>query len=130
MNDYEKQALDFLTDTGTTLDILWSECRPYFLGDKEARNVYEFTLRNKNGEYTATFGDSIVNTKANNRPTYYDVLSCLSTFDGSFLDFCSDFGYDEDSFKARKIYNEVMRQSDALKRLFSADELAMLEDIN
>jgi len=130
MNDYEKQALDFLTDTGTTLDILWSECRPYFLGDKEERNVYEFTLRNKNGEYSGTFGDSIVNTKANNRPTYYDVLSCLSTFDGSFLDFCSDFGYDEDSFKARKIYNEVMRQSDALKRLFSAEEIAMLEDIN
>ena len=129
MNDYEKQALDFLTYTGTTLDILWSECRPYFLGDKEARNVYEFTLRNKNGEYSGTFGDSIVNTKANNRPTYYDILSCLATFDGTFLDFCSDFGYDEDSFKARKIYNEAMRQSDALKRLFSADELVMLEAI-
>jgi len=130
MNDYEKQALDFLTDTGTTLDILWSECRPYFPGDKEERNVYEFTLRNKNGEYSGPFGDSIVNTKANNRPTYYDILSCLSVLEWSFLDFCSEYGYDDDSFKARKIYNEVMRQSDALKRLFSADELVMLEDIN
>lgn len=130
MNDYEKQASDFLKNTGTTLDILWSERRPYFLGDKEARNVYKFTLRNKNGKYTDTFGDSIANTKANKRPTYYDILACLSVFKGSFLDFCFDFGYDDDIIKARKIYNEVMRQSDALKRLFSADELAMLEDIN
>lgn len=62
MNEYEKQANDFLESTGTTLTIEYLYTGPYFMDDKkDKRDVYEFTLKNARGEYSAKFGDSIRN---------------------------------------------------------------------
>lgn len=65
MNEYEKQAADFLESTGTTLEIVYQYTGPHFAGEEEKRDVYRFTLRNKKGEYSSTFGDSLRNTAIN-----------------------------------------------------------------
>ena len=59
----------------------------------------------------------------------YSVLSCIASdyhaYVGSFEDFCSEFGYDEDSRKAEKTYFAVQKQAFLLRKIFSADEIAM-----
>ena len=44
-------------------------------------------------------------------PNPYDILSCLTKYDpGSHKDFCSAFGYDEDSIKGLETYKAVMEE--------------------
>lgn len=64
MIDYAKQAEQFLTDTKTEFFIVHLYTGPHFDDDKESRDVYQFTLKNARGIYSAKFGDSIANTEA------------------------------------------------------------------
>lgn len=65
MSEYEQQAQQFLTDTGTLLEIVYMYTGPYFDGDKESRDVYTFTLKNAKGQYSGKFGDSVRDTAIN-----------------------------------------------------------------
>ena len=63
-------------------------------------------------------------------PTAYDVLSCLQKYDvGIFSEFCSEFGYDEDSMKAEKIYEAVCKEWDMVQKLWTDDEIEELRKI-
>lgn len=164
MTEYEQQAVDFLTETGTTLTIEYQYTGPYFPDDKETRDIYRFTLKNAKGEYSALFGDSIRNTQRRafaldpgslwpdatpharklglktrgdilaarkHRPGAYDVLACLNGYEpGTFVDFCANYGYDEDSYKAMDVYLSVQKEWDGLQRIFSRVELEKLAEIN
>ena len=64
-------------------------------------------------------------------PTAYDVLSCLTKSDPcTFEDFCSTYGYDEDSRKAEKIYNAVLDEWRNVCALFTDEEIEQLQEIN
>lgn len=64
-------------------------------------------------------------------PTLYDVLTCIQKYDvGSFEDFCSDFGYEEDSRTAKKTYKAVVKEYDKICSLFNNEELEILQLIN
>lgn len=64
-------------------------------------------------------------------PTLYDILTCLTKYDvGTFENFCSEFGYDEDSRSAEKTYNAVVKEYESMCRLFSDEELEVLQLIN
>lgn len=64
-------------------------------------------------------------------PTLYDVIACIQKYDvGSFADFCSEFGYDEDSRKAEKIYNAVCDEYMNVSRLFNDSEIEILSLIS
>lgn len=64
-------------------------------------------------------------------PRLYDIITCLTKYDpGTFEDFCSEFGYDEDSKKAEKIYNAVRDEYLSMCSLFSDEELEILSLIN
>ena len=64
-------------------------------------------------------------------PTFYDILTCLTKYDpGSFENFCGDFGYDEDSRSAERTYKAVVKEYKAMARLFSEEELEVLQCIN
>lgn len=64
-------------------------------------------------------------------PTNYDILSCLQKYDvGSFEDFCSEFGYDDDSMKAEKTYNAVCKEYNNVCKIWSDEEIELLQEIN
>lgn len=64
------------------------------------------------------------------KPTAYDVLAGLQKYEpGTFEDFCSDFGYEEDSRTAERVYKDVCDEYINLKMLFSDEELAQLQEI-
>lgn len=153
MNEYIKQATDFLQKThakmkieyvGLAVNKEWKE--------KEKRCLYEITLTSPRGSMTFDFWDSIRNTEirtmpfdaynvqANKElaakkkaavPSVYDVLACLQKYDpGTFEDFCSDYGYDEDSRTAERIYFAVQKEYTQLARLFTPEQMEELAEIN
>ena len=127
MTEYEKQAQAFLQQTGTELSIEYVDFKPYFHGDKEKRAVFEFTLCRAGKSYTGTFGQSIA--AGDKMPSAYDVLACLDYWQGTFSEFCREYGYSDDSINALKTYNAVIKQSNGLKELFTFDELEKLGEI-
>ena len=128
MSEYEKQAQDFLESTGTELTVEYSHYSKYFPADKESRAVFEFTLRRAGKEYIGTFGQSIA--ERDKMPSAYDILACLDYWEGDFSDFCSEYGYSDDSISALSIYNAVIRQSEGLRELFTFEELEELGEMS
>lgn len=71
MNEYQQQALDFLTETGTTCTIEYVGCM--FNEDWDEKNkhdLYYVTLKNKRGEYRYKYWDSLHNTEINHMQYY------------------------------------------------------------
>jgi hypothetical protein len=63
-------------------------------------------------------------------PSDYSVLACLQKYDcGTLEDFCSEFGYDTDSIRARKTYEAVRDEYLNLAKLFSDEELKEMAEI-
>lgn len=79
-------------------------------------------------EYKTGLGLS-TNGKANT-PTQEEVLQCLvSDHDAgqySFYDFCSAFGYSEDSISAFEIYRKCEITTKAIRKLFTEAEIEMI----
>lgn len=76
--DYNKQALQFLADTNTTLEIVKAERQTaplWVKGDQKHGIQYKCTLKNANHTYTFDFWDSIkdaeiINAINNLKPSY------------------------------------------------------------
>lgn len=129
-SSYEKQTNDFLAKTGSTLSIEFLKHDKYFDEDKDTRDIYSCTLKRGKKSYTTKFGQSILGSIKGEKPTAYAFLCCLQKNDtGSFENFCGDFGYDTDSRKAEKTYNEVQKQYEALAKMYSEEELALMAEI-
>lgn len=128
MEDYQKQANDFMTKVGATMKVKFLGNMPYFDDDKESRDVYQITLKRNGKEYSFRFGQSIANKRI--APTAYDVLACLTKYDpGTFDNFCSDFGYDTDSRKAEKTYFAIQKEYAGVVKIFG-DVMEELQEIN
>ena len=93
----------------------------------ESKTLY-FEIRNLSKIPFNPNCDTIVRPIA---PTLYNVLACLQKYEvGTFEDFCSDFGCDNDSRTAKKTYKAVVKEYDKMCSLFSNDELEVLQHIS
>jgi hypothetical protein len=151
INEYEKQANDFMAKVGATMETKLLGNMPYFDEDKESRDVYQVTLKRGGKVYSFRFGQSIAQSgeyvKRNPHgrtvydheiiwrkggriaPTAYDVLACVQKSDvGTFEDFCGEFGYDTDSRKAEKTYFAVQKEYKEINGLFG-DVIEELQEI-
>ena len=64
------------------------------------------------------------------KPNAYGVLACLQKYDvGTFEDFCSEFGYDEDSRTAERVYIAVIKEYKDLTRIFTEEQMEELCEI-
>lgn len=66
-------------------------------------------------------------------PTAEEVLECLKpdiTIGVSFHEFCSEFGYDEDSRRAEKTYNNTLEQTKKLKAWLGPERFEELEGLD
>ena len=65
-------------------------------------------------------------------PDKKDILYSMlmdNVSDMDFDEFCCEFGYDNDSIKALKIYEECQRETKALHNMFDSDEIDMLREL-
>ena len=128
ITEYDMQADNFLTVTDTTLEITRDgvvEKWGYY------RWKYSCKLRRGHKTYTFPFFDSAANYEEDKRPSKYDILACLDTYDYIYRleDFASEFGYDIEDKETKRTYNACMRQSEKLHGLFTDEELEMLAEI-
>jgi hypothetical protein len=128
-NEYDLQAENFAKKNNVKFDIIGKpKYKKHFTGDKEQRYVFTCRLRRNGKQYTFLFGQSIA--AGAKEPRLYDVLACLQKYDvGSFEDFCGEFGYNDDSRTAERIYKAVCKEYDGVNRLFS-DCIEELQEIN
>jgi hypothetical protein len=125
--NYQQQANDFATATGTKLKINHTEHGKHFADDKQDRYIFNCTLTRNGKRYTFNFGQSIA--AGNTPPTMYDVLTCLTKYNPeTFVHFCREYGYDFDSINALKTYKAVQREFKGVNRLFN-DVLEQLQEI-
>lgn len=65
------------------------------------------------------------------KPSEYDVLACLQKSNvGTFDEFCSEFGYDNDSITAYKLYVAIVDEYKKLTRIFTQEQMLELLEIN
>ena len=105
----------------------------HFEDDKDFRNIYTVRIDRNGKSFSFQFGDSVMNTVNDKRPTCYDVLACLQKYDvGTFEDFISEFGYTIDSYednkRINKLYKAVVREYDKVTRIFG-DVMNELQEI-
>lgn len=63
-------------------------------------------------------------------PCAYDVLACLTKYDPeTFADFCSNYGYEEDSRTAERIYKAVCEEYKGVCSIFTEKEMHELREI-
>jgi hypothetical protein len=125
--NYQQQANEFATATGTKLKINSTTYGYHFAGDEQKRFIFNCTLVRKRQKFTLDFGQSIA--AEDTPPTMYDILACLTKYNPeTFEDFCSEYGYNEDSINAQKTYKAVKREFNGVNRLFN-DVLEQLQEI-
>ncbi len=84
---------------------------------------YRCTLRSKGKRLTVYFSQGPAICK---EPTAEDVLDCLASDAAGFAnargfeDWCAEYGYDEDSRKAAKIYRTIEKQAAKLEAFIPA----------
>jgi len=129
MSEYDIKAEKFLKDTNTEFKAEFKKHDFHFEDDKEKRDIYTITLKRGDRVFIFDFGQSIA--KLGVMPSVYDVLACLTSNEvGSFEEFCSSYGYEEDSRKAEKTYNAVLNEWNNVKMLYTDKEIEKLQDIN
>lgn len=63
MNEYEKQAKDFLASTSAELSVTYLRTGPMdWDADGQGRDIYSFTISRNNRIYTSEFGQSLNNS--------------------------------------------------------------------
>jgi len=139
--DYKEQAKNFLKKFNLLLNIREAvpQKSPIWAKDGNHGINYWVTLsENKTGgkSFSFDFWGSIADKENNGRgfakrPSAYDILACLNTYDKdvSFGDFCLSYGYDEDSITAEKTYKAVMLQIEGLENVLSKEAIEALNDI-
>ena len=122
---YNKGAYAIANGIGLKMKILSSTIH---FNDNVGRYVFKIRLTKDGKQYTFNFGQSVA--EGSNEPTLYDVLSCLQKYEvGTFEDFCDNYGYHNDSITALKTYKAVVKEFQAMERLFNSDELEVLQTI-
>jgi len=84
-------------------------------------------------DYAHRMGISQFNIKKNPSkevPTAYSLLTSITKYDpGTFDDFCSEFGYDNDSIRANETWKAVKEEWFNVRDFFSRTELEELQEI-
>jgi len=106
--------------------------KPFFIPE-ELRNIEDNRTRTKKIRFyfeTNYFMLAGLNYDLGEKPTSYDVLASLHKYNvGTFGDFCSEFGYVQDSRKAEQTYKAVLDEYNNLKMLYSDKELEKMQEI-
>lgn len=133
MNEYEKQAKDFLAKTDTTLTIKRypDDLAPEANWDNHG-HAYKVTLERNGVKRSFDFWDSVRNMRLDKRPTAYDVLACLASDTSMEYDdvdeLAAEFGYEKPS-EAIRVFEGLKKQQEIVKSLYDLEQREMLWEI-
>lgn len=100
---------------------------PSEMRTKSNEEIAWYVKRNLQYDFGTVKADRIIRPVA---PSEYDVLSCLTKYEpGSFVDFCSEYGYDLDSKNADRVYAGVKEEWMNVCMIWNDDEIEELREI-
>lgn len=135
MNEYDKQAEDFLKKTGTTFNVIAYKGRqPMHNNDKDMMDKWVVEFVRGDEEWGLDFYMGLGHNRA--KPSAYDVLACIQKYEvDSFEEFCAEFGYDvyDNNYmgynkRSWEIYRAVCDEYEEVQRMFG-DVLEELREI-
>lgn len=147
MNDYKKQTEEFLSKFGIEFEYENIGVEISRLDPKRRNYKYIARFIRPNKQIELEFHGSIADyeaakigvrtkgyylkpDKAKRILHAYDVLTCLTKDNpGMFSDFCSEYGYEEDSRKAFSTYEDVCEEWKKVSSFFSASEIEEMKEI-
>ena len=135
MNEYVKQAKDFLKSCNATMKITKIGYEANKNWDENIyHNTYRATIKTPMGSMWVKFWDSVYNTERGIEPNEYDILTCLEKYDvGTIDDFLSEFGYEvnewSDVKRIQNIYNAVQREYKSICRCFTPEQIEAMQEI-
>jgi hypothetical protein len=129
------KAAQWLREHGLKLRITESDTKtaPW----EPAGHHYRVTIireatKGKAGRLVFDFWGSQADMEAGKDATPYDVLACISSdiyTPETFEDFCSEFGYDQDSIKAKQTFNRANKFAQRLRAFLTEEEQETLAKI-
>lgn len=131
MNDYKKQTEEFLSKFGIKFEYENISVEISRLDPKRRNYKYIASFIRPGKQVDFEFHGSIADWKTGKRILHaYDVLTCLTKDNpGMFSDFCSEYGYEEDSRKAFSTYEDVCEEWKKVSSFFSASEIEEMKEI-
>lgn len=102
---------------------------------KKKANKWQVKIVYFNKEYVTDFymGPGLVDKIGKpKKPTIKDVLYSMARDDVSdmnFNDFCGEFGFDNDSIKALKLYEDCQKETKKYYDMFDSEEREILEEL-
>lgn len=138
VSGYEATAQAFLDRHGVSLRITKADSKPApFAGeDGKSGHHYRITLsrKGKTGRVAFDYWGSIADAEKGKEPGAYDVLACISgdiNIPETFADYCSEYGEDSDSIKARQTWKRCDSFARRLRAFFASEtEREELAQIN
>jgi len=131
MNEYDQQAADFLAKHNITFSYKLANTKKPSWDEDRACNHFIATFKRGKKKLSFDFFDSMYNyEKGVIQLSPYSALACCSSelyCPDTFEEFCSDFGYDEDSRSAEKTFRALLKMSKKLRAFFDTEE--MREDL-
>ena len=139
----EKTIKQFIKENNLTMNCEYADSNPN-MPDSNNMNHSKVTIKRKfklNGNHLDTrFGFKQMTLYYSQgygiqgEPTLESVLNCLisdSTCGETFQEFCDNLGYDNDSRKAEKTFNTILKQTSKLKKLLgnNFNDLASCEQL-
>jgi len=141
MTEYDTQARKFLEKFGLKLQVtflgeevndLWEDTQNPRL---QYRPKYRVRITRRGGigkKLTFTFWDSISNYEDGKEPSAYSILASIAsdqTCPDTFQEFCSEYGYYDDSIKARRMFKLCLDLATRMRNFFTITELGELSKI-
>jgi hypothetical protein len=135
---YDHQAQDFLTRNNLKMRITLSDSKP--ANWQPAGHHYRVTISHKGISVGTSnqkrvvfdFWGSVADMEKNIDPSPYDVLACISDdvyTPETFEDFCSEYGYEQDSIKSLQTFKRCNRFAKRLREFFTENEIEQLQEI-
>ena len=139
----EKTIKQFIKENNLTMKSEYADSNPN-MKDSNNMNLSKVTIKRKfklNGNHLDTrYGFKQMTLYYSQgygiqgEPTLESVLNCLisdSTCGETFQEFCDNLGYDNDSRKAEKTFNTILKQTSKLKKLLdnNFNDLASCEQL-
>lgn len=123
------------TPKGSMTDTFWDSINNTAIQQETIQSYAEKLYKTPFADLTASqktrAHKKLRKMKTEARPNAYDILAAVEKSDpGTFDDFCSEFGYNTDSRAAVRTYFAVQKEYADLARIFTAEQLEMLAEIN
>ena len=130
--DYDKQATDFLArfKIGMKVNRSGNSAPPW--AEKGTQHGYRYLITLYRGELGCDyrevkfpFWDSIAAKQSGEGLKPYSVFACISSdlyCPETFKEFCSEYGYDEDSRKAEATFKRCHKFATKLREFFATNE--------